>query len=278
MIGYSKLSRTGIGNKLFIWAQGFVFSQVNNCKHITLGWTKFHIGPILRGENSLRLYLDYVHPLKSFYHSFLLLFYSIYKKKIMLKQDDCINLRQKDCIYTFHTLPSSDNYFFNLSPFRQNIKASLYEYLSKSITKRIEQYEKPFIGVHIRLGDYKWNGIVTPIQYYINNINIIRATVGKDLPVTIFTDGKKEEIADILALPYVTLAKDDKDIVHLLLLSQSKIIIMTSISTFGQWAGFLSDDAILIYDKKIIKTAIRPELNFLEGEITDVENALKRLR
>jgi hypothetical protein len=279
MIAYSKLPRTGIGNKLFVWAQGYVFSKTNNCRHITTGWTKLHIGPILRGDASWRFYRGYTKTSKLFFDSFVLFTIFPFKKKKFLKQEDCDKTQIQESIYCFDTYPLPKDYFFALNPQREALKIGLQNYLNPSITEQAKTYTAPFIGVHIRLGDYKKSGLLSPMSYYTEGVKKVRQIIGEDVPVTVFTDGSKEEVNDILMLPNTHLANDDKDIVHLLWLSRSQIIIMSSISTFSLWAGFLADDSsILMYDKSVVKNRIRLEPNLYEGGIEDIKQGLLDLK
>src|SRR5207249_8991781 len=85
----------------------------------------------------------------------------------------------------------------------------------------------------------------TPNEFFIDAINFIRQKTNSLLSVTVFTDAEPDEIADILQLPEVKLAERKPDILDILLMSQSKLIVLSKSSTFSYWAAFLSD-AILI--------------------------------
>lgn len=263
MIAFSKLPRSGIGNKLFIWAQGLIFSKVNNCDFYTIGWVKLHIGPIFRREKSFRFYFGYIRineSLKSIIHWLK----SINTPSVFLVQQQCnLIVKEKKAKYVFETIPQSTNYFEILRDYRTEIIFALNQILNNRIHKKVEIHESPEIGIHVRMGDFKVGNIITPIKYYVEMLAKTRELYGNHLKATVFTDGTIEEVKVLLDIHNVELAKDDLDIVHLLVLSKSKIIILTSNSTFSQWAGFLSD-AILIYDKRIIKHRIRLEPHLIE--------------
>lgn len=275
MLSYSNLPRTGIGNKLFVWAQGYVFSLANDCPHATSGWVKIHIGPIIRKENSKRFYWGYV-PFKSTLKSFFWLVRYFFYTKVQTKPSDCYKKKEIDTIYVFNTLPHSNDYFSNIRAFRGQIKEQLGNYLSPSIIEKVSQKPCPAIGVHIRLGDFKVGQQTTPIAFFVDHINRVRALIGQDAPVTLFTDGNTDEVQDVLRLGHVFLSKNNRDIEDLLWLSRSKVIILTSNSTFSQWAGFLSE-AVLLYDEKIIITPIRDSSELFEGNIADFETNFKKL-
>lgn len=111
----------------------------------------------------------------------------------------------------------------------------------------------------------------TPIQYFIDVINNIRKISGKELPVSIFSDGRVEELSDILSLKNVELVEGNKDIVDLILLSKSKIIVASAESTFSYWAGFLSNAALIMHPDHIYETIRDDNFNatYYEGPFSD---------
>lgn len=73
----------------------------------------------------------------------------------------------------------------------------------------------------------------------------------KELPATIFSVGKDEELAPLPAVLGVQWAERNPDIVDLLLMAQSQLIIFSAGSTFGYWAGFLADAPLLLHPDHI---------------------------
>lgn len=246
----SKLPSAGLGNKLFSWASGVVFSKRNNCRHFITGMTKIHLGPLLRGEYSKRFYRGYFNneyiilPIR-------LLFYKPYQM-LQVESDQIV---KKPGVYVFSEIPHWSDEFKTLKEYRTLIKDSFFESLSSKIKQQVSMYVPPVIAVHIRMGDFrplkveedfsKLGGVRTPITYFINIINQLRKVVGTSTPVTIFSDGDDIELSEILSLNNVKRVQNDYDIVHLVVMSMSKILIMSSGSTFSHWAGFLSDEIII---------------------------------
>ena len=114
MISFSKLPRAGLANKLFVWAQGFVFSKRNNCPHTCVGWVKIHIGPLLRREQSLRFYAGYT-PVASTIKSYLRLAKNGSKPKVFLAHQECDKIFLADATYVFSEVPHSADYFGSIS-------------------------------------------------------------------------------------------------------------------------------------------------------------------
>ncbi len=255
IISYSKLlpPPAGLGNNLFLWAKGVVFAHVNNCPFYISSWTKLHLGAVKRKENTYRFYFGYFNkPTISDFITFQLKSLNCDKKKITncLEIIDTTKL-QSNTIFICDEMPHWKNHFEGIKEYRHLVKTQFNEMLSNKIKNILNQREKPFIGVHIRMGDFtKHNPAVpfatvgstrTPLDYFIHLITQIRSFYNKDVPVTLFSDGSAQELEELLVLPNVKLSVGELDIVDMLLLSKSRIIIAAAGSTFSAWAGFLAD-------------------------------------
>jgi hypothetical protein len=244
----SVLPKAGLGNKLFSWASGVVFSDVNNCPHFICGLTKFHPMTIIRGDRSKRLYFGY------FKNEKLLYFYP---------RSNAKNLSQKQANKKvslsgpalFSEIPHWSDRFHLLRDHRKLIVERFWNTLTKRIKKRIEGHDIPCVSLHIRMGDFrelkegedfsKVGAVRTPLNYFIEVVKMIREYANNNVSVTVFSDGSDNDLKSILSLPNTRRAEDDLDIVHLALMSKSSVIVMSAGSTFSFWAGFLSK-AILI--------------------------------
>ena len=124
--------------------------------------------------------------------------------------------------------------------------------------------------MHIRLGDFRKlsagedfarvGNVRTPDEYFLEVIQTIRHIHGSLLPVSIFSDGYKTELEQVLALPRVQWMEGNSDIVDLLLLSKSRLIVASAGSTFSYWAGFLSEGPLILHPDHIHRR-IRLNLN-----------------
>jgi hypothetical protein len=114
----------------------------------------------------------------------------------------------------------------------------------------LESLPPPVIGVHVRHGDFhplppntvfQGGGCRTPLDYFVERIEGIRQLHGSQLPVTVFSDGHDDSLADLLRLPAVKRDPPNAAIVDLLQLSRSQVILSSAGSSFSYWAIFLSD-------------------------------------
>jgi hypothetical protein len=244
---------------LFVWARTLVFAHLNNLPLYTSSWTHPKIGPLLRRERHTRLY------------------WGCFESRVVLKPWQRLRLwrlfrideppleqlsrLQDHTLYVFSTIPHWDDYFVGLKPHRELIRERLLGMVSDKTRRRLANQPRPCIAVHVRMGDFRnlWAGedfasvghVRTPLAYFIELIEGIRLVAGKQLPVTIFSDGKDEELAPLLAIPGVQRADRNPDIVDLLLMAQSQLIICSAGSTFGYWAGFLADAPVLLHPDHI---------------------------
>ena len=256
-----KLPRAGLGNQLFPLMNALVFARLNSLPVIVTGYHQLKIGPYLRKEKNKRRYKGYFTFQKNIIGEYLDLwkikragkiYKSVYESEIKKLAPDEI----KNKLFVFEKMPASPDYFIQLKDYRQEISEILYSILNPGIKSRIEQEPRPVIGVHIRMGDFRklnegevYNSghVRTPESYFINTIHSIRAINGTDLPVSVFTDGYKEEFLTLFNIKNVKMVEGNPDIADMLLLSRSQLIISTHGSTFSIWAAFLSNAVLISY-------------------------------
>lgn len=284
-----KLPKAGLGNQLFPLMKAYLFGQINNLGVIVTGYNQFRIGPYLRGDKSKRNYRKYFIFQKGILREQLdrlaLLKYRHYQKQEEHSIEK-ITGDKKNKQYIFRDIPHWSDYFKELKDNREEVIRLFWSILSPDFKLQLEKQAAPWIGVHIRRGDYRKLkegedfskvGIVrTPEEYFTNTIKSIRKVAGKDLPVSIFTDGYKDEFDQLFSVGNIKIVEGNQDIVDLLLLSKSKIIITSAGSTFSSWAGFLSNAPLIMHPNHIHQT-IRPicmGLKIYEGKFNPANPVL----
>ena len=262
-----ELPRYGLGNKFLIWAKAYVFAQQHGFELFVKNWVHVPVGTFIRQEKSKRWYSGYFVQKKRCVNTLRFLFFK-YSYRIVL-EPTAVVVETYNVLYLFKNVPSHLNYFAQLKPHRSEILQAFYQLISPHIHLLVATQSKPFIGVHIRRGDFPAHDCI-PLHEFMEQITVLRSILEKDVPVTIFTDAHATEIAPILAMPACRLSQNLPDIADLLLLSQSKIIVTSYNSTFSYWAGFISD-AIIIRNQRDDLGQIRPrQLNegVYEGKLS----------
>ncbi|MEJ7820857.1 MAG: alpha-1,2-fucosyltransferase [Chitinophagaceae bacterium] len=251
---YIKFPKTGLGNMMLVWARGVVFARINNIEEATSSWWGLHWGALLRSEQRNRLYWNY------FIESSLVkrILFKIYIILLPVEQDPpiikCRQLPDKK-IFIFNKVVRDNDLFNDIRNYKDLINAELNKILHPQLELKLQQYSSPVISIHIRRGDFTLGNQTTSLSHFINGINLVREVLNYNLPVTVFSDAEKEEIADIFNLPEVFPAEKKPDILDILLMSKSKVLMLSQSSTFSYWGAFLSDAIVIIpkndWQKKI---------------------------
>lgn len=276
-----KLPKAGLGNQLFPLMHAQLFARLNGLPVIVTGYHQLKLGPYLRKEKSKRRYSGYFNFQKNVIGEYVdqlrIIFLkkkytAVYEPEVRkLKEDELSNRA-----FIFEKLPTYHHYFKQYKDHREAVKQLLYGMLNPWITREVENAMAPVIGVHIRMGDFrklnegevfKGGHVRTPEHYFIDIINTIREVNGKDLPVSVFTDGYPDEFKALLNIGNIKIVEGNTDIVDLLLLSKSSVIVSSTGSTFSYWAGFLSEAPIIMHPDHIHES-IRNNEGLFEGPIS----------
>jgi hypothetical protein len=238
--------KAGLGNMLLPWADCYLWCKDHNAEMIAPFWTKLRIGPYVRREKDKRSYhrlFNTQDQTSGFKRLFLL---STVQKCHFEQFDESIRLG-KDTIVKF----TSMNCMERLIGRHKEIKRALVgmtrpEHLPATC-------RDPFIGIHVRLGDYalpdhnsrQWTSRL-PIDWYVAALHCVRETLGLKLKAVVFSDGHDSELAPLLGLPNVSRSLYREAITDILALSQASVII-GSCSTFSMWAAYLNQTQTIWY-------------------------------
>ena len=244
---YVKFPKAGLGNLLLIWARAKVFAHINQLQIVTAPWWGFRRGAWIRNEKKKRLYNGYFKESRGIEN----LQIKIFGLLATIVQDPPVkpllqyNLKNENTLFVFHKISTSNDLYADIREYRDFVIEEIYQLLRPLMLQRFRSYTLPVIAVHIRRGDFKIANPITPISFFIDCINQIRNAAGDLWPETIFTDAEEYEIEELLQLPQVAVAESKPDILDILLMSKSKVIVLSQSSTFSYWGAFLSDAIIL---------------------------------
>jgi hypothetical protein len=267
--------------------RALLFGHLNHLPVEIIEYHYFKIGPWLRGEKNKRRYNGFF----IFQENMLTTRIKEWKSRkyanaAVTEPKLAILNKNKSDTFLFSEIPHYSSWFNGLIPYRPLVIKLLLEKINPAITKKVNQLEYPCIGIHIRMGDFRKlakdeefgqaGAVRTPEKYFIDVINSIRNLYGSNLRVSIFSDGHKNELNNILTLPEVYLVEDNNDLVDLLLLSKSKIIVTSAGSSFSYWAGFISDAPLIKHPSALhhkIRT-LNDEGDLYEGVLDDTNEVL----
>lgn len=267
---------------LLVWAKGCVFAHLNQLPLVTSSWWGFRWGTIKRNEKKKRFYWGYFNESSLIARSLTcinILFYEVIREPPVKQVEQGTGNKK---VFLFNSVITNQDLFGEIRPYRQLVKDKLYGMLTPLLQHELNNYPVTEIAVHIRRGDFKMGNPVTPESFFIDCIKQVRSVCGKEWEVTVFTDAENDEIQNVLALTGVSLAKPKPDILDILLMSKSKVIVLSQSSTFSYWAAFLSNAVVLkpandwqneIRSQEI--NAVTPEIRWIPGD-QDCIQLLKR--
>ncbi len=281
MIVFCRLPNAGLGNQLFSLMRSHVFASTNDADVIVLE----NFRDRLIGNSNNRDYSGLFKFQKStlnFIFNWIYFFgVRLSRKCILNPKIDSTFSKDNDCYFLFDGVPHWDDYFCELKNYRNLIRDIFFDLISEDVLGILSKYEKPQIGLHVRMGDFKIlsndenfaevGGVRTPLAYF-SDVLLKLNDMGCDIMnVTVFSDGRDDELSDLLLLPRVSRFATQSALIDMLLLSQSDIIITSAGSTFSYWAGFLSDSILIIHPEHY-HSSIRSEkfnLIMFEGFVED---------
>lgn len=240
-------------------------------------WTQFRVGPYLRRERDKREYQRLFH------------------------DDGYVSGPRRLALTTF--LPKvlegqSENTLAAASPLGslvlfRGLKGMFGPLLGQSAMLRSEleritrpQYlppienEPPFIGVHVRRGDFRVpecladlrRGAVNvriPLAWYVTVLGRLRQALGFEAKAVVFSDGTEEELYDLLAFPGVEFSRREQAITDMLRLAKACALVASG-STFSMWASFLGQVPCVWYPGQRRQLVISQGMtDHLEPEIAE---------
>lgn len=258
---FLRIGGSGIGNCLFVFSKALIYAKKHQIRLINPAWINISIGPYLRRE------VDKRHYLSIYYKNGVS---GIIKAYIFLQ--NLINcLYNKSVIYIIEDI---EDYFQPLIAEHKYISSEIY-----SISQNIFYPEKiaESIAVHVRLGDYKKSNRSINNNWFIGVINEINRITNFKYKFILFSDGKDNELEDIMMIKNVNRLKGNNKncFEEILLMSKCKFIIGSD-STFSGWAAYLGQKPFIYNKKHFGRLLINQENEIhIEDNIIFPENFIK---
>jgi hypothetical protein len=244
--GYAILGRQGLGNMLFPFARCFLWCRDQQLPMIAPKWTQFRLGPYIRRERDKRQYQrlfrhdGYVTGLRRL--SLLLLLPKISEGGEDLLPEDAGASR------TIVVFRGMEGMFEPLLGRNAEVRSEI-ERITRAQYLSSQEGFAPFIGVHVRRGDFREStdpavlhqgvkNVRIPLEWYVVVLQHLRRALGFEARARVFSDGAEKELFDLLALPGVTFSSGGQAITDMLEMTRASAMIASG-STFSMWASFL---------------------------------------
>lgn len=283
--GLFRLSSLGLGNLILPWARFIVASKKYNLQPIYPTWNQVRIGAILRGEPDKKFYHDLFHrppnqigSLKKLYLLNTLKKISESEFKETYAQDESYSA--EDILVIFEGMDIY-NPFSTILPDHQLVLDELLKITRNQHKKGIEYCFDRSICIHVRLGDFAIpqnqdvlksgaQNYRIPLSWYVHQVKQLRQQVNRNVPVYIFSDGRDNELSQLLSLPNCQRISFGSSIADILALSKSNILIASG-SSFSMWASYLGRMPVIWY-KGQLRQRLYYENDSVEVECDDCSN------
>lgn len=242
LYAFPDICRMGLGNKLLVWARAEAFAHDHGARVLKPDFFQFpSVGAFLRHETSLRTNLGNFYFKGTDYVSGI-------RKWMLIRRGSFVDEKEwtsdiMDGIVRFHGL-GNDSFGVVLRHHSLIVKR-LKAMTDRKILKSVEALTaEPFIGVHIRRGDFKQAGVLTSDEWFATAIRHA-VDLRPDLDVIrVFSDASYEELGFLaqIGLPQskrLYIECGAKPLHDIWCLSRSSIMIGSSRSSFSIWAVLL---------------------------------------
>jgi hypothetical protein len=246
---FARLGGSGLGNCFYPYFHAYVLALRSGARLIAPPWFSLKLGPLLRGESSKRFYWRLFRACPGDLGGVAKLYRMLrgYPGRVLLEIDGA---DEPALVSGALNVVVSRKWTFNgLHPYRDAIRARLLAILAETISPAPRWGQGDFIGIHVRLGDFKSiedpqqmllakNNARIPVFWYVNVARALRRRY-PDRPIILFSDGKSQELQPLLDLGAL-LYRSGSDIADLIRMSEASLLVGSN-STFSRWAAFLGN-------------------------------------
>jgi hypothetical protein len=225
-----------------IYGRALAFASEKGYRFVYPTWASFKLGPYIRREKDKRFYGNLFRNKNGALGGIGKAWRRLVCHKV--NEKDAKSAKDGDMIVFKKYIPTLKA--AGLLPYASLIREDLVKNCCKKYT--LPEGIRGAIAMHVRLGDFTRTtenalregkeNCSSPIAWYVHTVKKIRDAVGYDVPVVLFSDGRDEELAELLALPAVSRAFCGNAINDILAMGEAPLLIASG-STFSLWGRFL---------------------------------------
>lgn len=267
---FAMLPRAGLANRLLVWAKAAVFADINHLPLYVHGWNHIHLGPIIRREKSARYYGSFFeNPKNASFHFFVNRL--LHQERLQYEPTiEVVDTRIKNS-FVFSVVPHKSDYFKALRGHEDFLRACFFDMIRKKWRDRSPAHTEPFIALHVRRGDFINAGFTLASEkYFVDTLTRVRQASGIE-QAFVFSDATPEQLPLLSKSKHVEFCDLGNEILDLQMMAQSAVLLTSLQSTFGYWAGFVSDAAIILDPRHNFGRIRSHREGLFEGDIDQFE-------
>lgn len=250
LFGYPDVGRFGLAHSLMAWGRCLLWCQRSGATMLAPIWLRPRLGPYLRRERDKREYFRLFHAgeaVGGLPRLWRLAFSRQLSAENELPPAGFTPDRPTVVVFRNSVAANDQTFFHHLRGEGELIRRELTR-----ITRahhRPTAPGRPFIAVHVRMGDFgqaaslgelnagKTNQRI-PLAWSVEMVGGLRERVGGDVPVILFSDGSDQELAALLALPGVRRSPAQAAITDMLAIAQAGALVSSG-SGFCRWGSYM---------------------------------------
>lgn len=246
--GFPDVGRHGLGHSLLAWGRCQLWCRDRNAQPLSPRWLRLRLGPYLRRERDKRNYF--------------LLFRSgnsiggLRKALILARtrrvgEGDAAKVNDAEpVVVVFRSIPDND-IRKDFAALRGEGAWLCRQLEAMTLPRHLPKGPAPsHVAIHVRMGDFSISdpdraksgqqNVRTGIDWFVNALQSLRASLGESIPAIVYSDGREEELLPLLRLPSVVRAPAQSAITDLLSIARADALIGSG-SGFSIWGSLLGD-------------------------------------
>jgi hypothetical protein len=257
----------GLGNRLLPWARCVIYARQHNLPMLATRWAQVPIGSFLRRDAEPRIYANLFTSQKDEVTGW----HRAHVKARARKLPEPDNLSE-----AVHTGPGFNlvafaglgKQFQPLNGWHDLVRRQLVAITRPIWREKAQATPAPFIGLHVRRGDFaritdetnlsKVDNTITPLEWFIESLKAVRAHSSLAIPAVVTSDGTPEELEPLLKIDGVRLVSTGSAIGDILLLSRASLLLASG-SSFSAWASYLGQMPTLHHPEQSLARLFRLE-------------------
>ncbi|MEM1098470.1 MAG: hypothetical protein AAGH92_06725 [Planctomycetota bacterium] len=256
MFVQAELGRAGLANRLFCWGRAEAAASRHGLPMLAPQWVRLKLGPILRGERDRRFYTSLFT--NRGYVSGARAWATRARLPIVEEQQLPATLERpgRGAVVRFTGM---EQFFEPIHDDQPLLQRRLWDITAPTIRQDVERLT-PQVGpivMHVRRGDMpsvRPGQAVSlkslcqlPTSWFVGVAECLRERFGADTPISVFSDGRDEELAELLALPNTHRVDGGRALTDIWLISRGRAVVTSGPSTFSLWGTYLGGCAAITY-------------------------------